>query len=145
MIANLYNTFTFIASLIVLCCLSLFSSICHSQATAPDWMEQTLYQGDRGILELRVADLNSDQQNDLLVMNIFTHHLYWLENTGHNQFKQHSISEKGDPSSFQLIDIDIDGLLDIVSSNEEGLEKRGGKFDKLEGDLTSRTPFPFEK
>lgn len=121
MITNLYNTFTFIACLIVFCCFSLFSSICHSQATSTDWLEQTLYQGDRGIVELRVADLNNDQRNDLLVMNIFTHHFYWLENTGYNQFKQHSISEKGDPSSFQLIDIDIDGLLDIVSSNEEGL------------------------
>lgn len=79
-----------------------------------------------GATHVEVADLNGDGRPDLVVqMAQAREGLYWFENRGAGGFIPHTIAEfppTWGSSSFILVDLDRDGLLDVVATNGDNGE-----------------------
>lgn len=109
-----------------------FASETHAQYNevfSSNYNEVLLHNGDKGLKDVVVADINKDGNNDLVLSNFLTHTIYWLEYISYGEYVMHVLSEMTlDPSFIAVEDIDGDGDLDVLYSDKNKL----GYFLQLE-------------
>lgn len=90
-----------------------------SPVASAQWPDESLIALPEGAwgVQLRVADLDGDQDQDLVMFSRVTGALDWFENDGSGGWIRHSIDSLGAfAAHFDLVDVNDDGRQDIVAS-----------------------------
>lgn len=99
------------------------------QTASGQWAEHRLLDRPGGV-KAEIADLNRDGRPDIVVqMAQAREGLYWFENLGSGVFEARVIAEfhpAWGSSSFQLVDFDRDGDLDVLATNGDSGEYPSG-------------------
>ncbi len=113
----LFLNINFMKNLLIFCCLLLYSFLSVAQI---NFNENII---TNNIInypwDICIADLNSDNNLDLLIASSIDNKISWLENNGFGNFnQQHIITIEADGAiSIAAADLDGDGDMDVVSAS----------------------------
>ena len=99
-----------------------FSLFANDTNVSFSYKEKLIYQGEKGLIDFEILDLNNDQINDIIIINYFLHSIDWLEGTSKGSFIKHNITSLFEsPSKLLIQDFIGDRKKEIVVSGSNGL------------------------